>query len=361
MKKIFALILALVMLLTSLSACGKKADTSTADAYLSMAQDFLDKNDVDSAIDILNKGYAETKDARLSEKLIEIYAQRDNTEATEPSSAETRATTAPATKPKATKAPATKPVVTKAPTTKATTPPTTKPAATKAPTTKATTPPTTKATTPPATKATAPPATMHTHSYSTKVTAATCTEQGYTTYTCACGDSYVGDYTNPTHTYSKYVCSKCGAVDKAHAYEYLIEWVKKNGIADGSHVNFDYYINGDEYHRIGLTYDATNKYLYISDGTHKQGKLISSMLSLDRYSCMLTFEETEVYGYIEASEFTKNSPIINAQYKGNSADKWDFIELTRLTTCMMIEWLGWCLDTYNVGITIADLGFTSYM
>ena len=34
------------------------------------------------------------------------------------------------------------------------------------------------------------------HSYNAVVTAPTCTEQGYTTYTCACGDSYVGDYTD---------------------------------------------------------------------------------------------------------------------------------------------------------------------
>ena len=35
----------------------------------------------------------------------------------------------------------------------------------------------------------------HTHSYTPAVTAPTCTEQGYTTYTCTCGDSYVSDYT----------------------------------------------------------------------------------------------------------------------------------------------------------------------
>lgn len=32
------------------------------------------------------------------------------------------------------------------------------------------------------------------HEYSAVVTMPTCTEQGYTTYTCECGDSYVGDY-----------------------------------------------------------------------------------------------------------------------------------------------------------------------
>ena len=37
----------------------------------------------------------------------------------------------------------------------------------------------------------------HTHSYKDVVTAPTCTEKGYTTHTCACGDSYVDTYTNP--------------------------------------------------------------------------------------------------------------------------------------------------------------------
>ena len=35
----------------------------------------------------------------------------------------------------------------------------------------------------------------HEHTYEKAVTAPTCTEKGYTTYTCECGDSYVGDYT----------------------------------------------------------------------------------------------------------------------------------------------------------------------
>ena len=36
---------------------------------------------------------------------------------------------------------------------------------------------------------------QHVHSYTAAVTAPTCTEGGYTTYTCACGDSYKGDET----------------------------------------------------------------------------------------------------------------------------------------------------------------------
>ena len=36
----------------------------------------------------------------------------------------------------------------------------------------------------------------HEHSYTAVVTAPTCTEKGYTTHTCACGDSYVDTYTD---------------------------------------------------------------------------------------------------------------------------------------------------------------------
>ena len=35
----------------------------------------------------------------------------------------------------------------------------------------------------------------HIHAYVAKVTAPTCTEKGYTVYTCDCGDTYTGDYT----------------------------------------------------------------------------------------------------------------------------------------------------------------------
>ncbi len=36
--------------------------------------------------------------------------------------------------------------------------------------------------------------TSHTHSYTSRTTAPTCTAQGYTTYTCSCGDSYTSNY-----------------------------------------------------------------------------------------------------------------------------------------------------------------------
>ena len=67
----------------------------------------------------------------------------------------------------------------------------------------------------------------HEHSYTAVVTPPTCTEKGYTTHTCACGDSYVDTYTaalghawdsgtvtkQPTATETgvrTYTCTRCG-------------------------------------------------------------------------------------------------------------------------------------------------------
>ncbi|MBR4132177.1 MAG: FIVAR domain-containing protein, partial [Oscillospiraceae bacterium] len=61
---------------------------------------------------------------------------------------------------------------------------------------------------------------VHTHSYTAVVTAPTCTEKGYTTYTCACGDSYVADETPALgHNFVDGVCTRCGAVEEAPAIQ----------------------------------------------------------------------------------------------------------------------------------------------
>ena len=56
----------------------------------------------------------------------------------------------------------------------------------------------------------------HEHSYVTVVTVPTCTEQGYTTYTCECGDGYVDNYIEPlghniiSHDAKSPTCTKNG-------------------------------------------------------------------------------------------------------------------------------------------------------
>ncbi len=57
----------------------------------------------------------------------------------------------------------------------------------------------------------------HVHSYTEVVTAPTCVQKGFTTFTCACGDSYQGDETPATgrHAYDNAgVCADCGQTRK---------------------------------------------------------------------------------------------------------------------------------------------------
>ncbi len=84
----------------------------------------------------------------------------------------------------------------------------------------------------------------HAHDYQAAVTAPTCTEGGFTTYTCTeCGDSYVSDHTAPLgHDWQGLECSRCDATRKTpfedvpsgSFYEDAVSWAVKNGITNGT-------------------------------------------------------------------------------------------------------------------------------
>ena len=77
------------------------------------------------------------------------------------------------------------------------------------------------------------PTLEHTHKHEATVTPPTCTEEGFTTYTCRCGDSYVDDYVDPVdHTWTEWQdvapgkeersCTACGETesrDKTPVYD----------------------------------------------------------------------------------------------------------------------------------------------
>ena len=78
----------------------------------------------------------------------------------------------------------------------------------------------------------------------------TCTEPGYTIYTCECGDSYTDDYVDPLgHDYDENICTRCGAEDPDHQepvenpftdvpagsfYEAPVLWAVEYGITNGA-------------------------------------------------------------------------------------------------------------------------------
>ncbi len=83
------------------------------------------------------------------------------------------------------------------------------------------------------------------HTYASVVTAPTCTEAGYTTYTCSvCGDSYIADQTEATgHSYEAGTCTICGEADP----DYTEPEVPVEAVAS---------VNGVEYGTLQAAIDA---------------------------------------------------------------------------------------------------------
>ena len=74
----------------------------------------------------------------------------------------------------------------------------------------------------------------HVHSYEAVVTAPTCTEGGYTTYTCECGESYIADETPALgHDYVDLICTRCGEALPIPSYPFTLK-------VDGQLVEVDY-------------------------------------------------------------------------------------------------------------------------
>ena len=83
----------------------------------------------------------------------------------------------------------------------------------------------------------------HVHVYQPEVTPPTCTEEGYTTYTCACGDSYISDKTAPLgHDWHGSECGRCGEtrtnpfvdVSEGSFYYDAVLWAVEKGITTGT-------------------------------------------------------------------------------------------------------------------------------
>lgn len=202
----------------------------------------------------------------------------------------------------------------------------------------------------------------HTHSYSKKVTAATCVEKGYTTYTCSCGDTYVSDYTNlASHSYSKYVCTVCGVVEKTNAYEYLKEWVKTNGTpgSDGT-INYIFEGKNNSAKNMGIRYSADLDAINIWHFDATSGRSAFFCIYLDEYYYGFTFADDKIYGYINAGTYTKNTTLSYTDSKCSVLEPYQYLSVAQSSLNLVLSCFRSFLYDNELGITLADLGFKSY-
>lgn len=220
----------------------------------------------------------------------------------------------------------------------------------------------------------APPS--HKHKYSALKTPATCKERGYTTYTCTCGASYVGDYVNGSHEYVNNKCKYCGKVNTDGIYTDLKNWVLKNGTVNGDYISYsrssDNY-GGYSFENFSLTYwndteklefclhsplDETyshNFFIYIPKAYTGNYDYISSY-----YYRSNGVSKYESKGFIEAAVFTKNYPLKSTSYSGAADRQNSFLEESRVGICDALSCLSQFLKKEGIGYTLKELGFTNF-
>ena len=117
------------------------------------------------------------------------------------------------------------------------------------------------------------------HTYEAVVTLPTCTEGGYTTYTCnVCGDSYVGDFTDALgHNYENDVCTRCGELEPKNPSEYIYfgeypQTIKADDVTITTTVDDrGYYLGSD-----GFYYAKVTAFPYGKNYTFSTGSAITS-------------------------------------------------------------------------------------
>ena len=220
------------------------------------------------------------------------------------------------------------------------------------------------------------PQPQHTHSYTTTVKSATCTEQGYTTYTCSCGNTYNANFVTPSHKYTNYKCSVCGDIDKEHIYEYLLNWIIENGTVDGQYSSISYIDeDGVEYN---IAYQASNNIIFhmhfVEGGYYRATGIIFEEISgTYKYIHRVDHLETqlraiEFSGDIKSSNFTNNTPLSYDNYTSDIGSSVSNSELNVARYCLVdllivVEGLlrGQFNSPNNSGLTLKDLGFDIFI
>ncbi len=195
-----------------------------------------------------------------------------------------------------------------------------------------TTPPATQPTEP---KPTEPKPTEHTHSHTKTVIKPTCTERGCDQYTCACGDSYCCNYTDPLghdykvsvvlptvqeEGYNLHTCKRCGHAYKDNFVDKLPSHPTEPPVTEPPETEppkYDHPVYDISNHSVGsLEYEilAEINARRAAEGLSelKMDKKLCALSTIRAYECTISFSHTRPNG---TSCFTLLSEY---NYKGGS-------------------------------------------
>lgn len=219
------------------------------------------------------------------------------------------------------------------------------------------------------------------HEYTSKVISPTCTQKGYTIYTCnKCSYEYKSSYTDASHNFKNYKCASCGKLDKTHSYEILVNWILENGTHDG---DFCYVEKSDS---AAIVYYKPWGYVYLQNTyTDMFNKEYNSTIVyliqvsdikadlLYNYEAYWEYPPDSPYypylfhikGFFDPNTFTESSALTYTSYENNAMLSKD--ELFKDTKEIFVGVL-WSVNDLltgkykgvsNSGLTIDDLGFTA--
>ncbi|MBQ9860779.1 MAG: zinc ribbon domain-containing protein [Clostridia bacterium] len=201
----------------------------------------------------------------------------------------------------------------------------------------------------------------HTHSYSKEVVAATCTENGYTIYTCVCGYTYKDNYTNASHSYTKFICDSCGTIDQANAYKHLVEYVKSNGKASGSSMMLTINVFNDK--EFILSYNVQDDILWASCSAIDETSTITTLLSVNdgfywqEYTYNRTGEKCTLSGFIDPKTFNENSALTYDKYTGFDSGLTAMLDVARAGLAWTIFEMEQYFNEHGVGLSVHALGY----
>ena len=209
--------------------------------------------------------------------------------------------------------------------------------------------------------------TEHKHSYSAKVTPATCSKKGFTVYTCSCGESYKDNYTEPSHNYINYVCTRCDAVDRSYAYGLIAECVKKNGKKeDGNTYYLPFAPETTPSKKFRIYYNSENDQLYTvfysynDDGSLESTLKVYFTLEGDYNYEYVFVDAIEMTGSVDVGTFKKGDPLKYDSYEGKDKNKEIATKLASTGLSITLEFIDMTSDLFKLGLELKDFGFAAY-